>query len=50
MVGFDPKEGRPKMAAWMERVRSGLSPHYDDGHVIVNKVIAKYGAKYAAKL
>ncbi|XP_077288450.1 glutathione S-transferase theta-1-like [Arctopsyche grandis] len=45
MVGYDPKEGRPNLAAWMDRVKAELNPHYDEAHSIVNKIVKKQEAK-----
>ncbi|KAG0726293.1 Glutathione S-transferase theta-1 [Chionoecetes opilio] len=45
MAGYDVCEGRPLLTAWFQRVREACHPHYDEGHVIVNKVRAKQGAK-----
>ncbi|XP_053609284.1 glutathione S-transferase theta-1 [Plodia interpunctella] len=41
MAGYDPREKFSNIAEWYERVRSHFNPHYDEAHVIVNKVIAK---------
>ncbi|XP_049937277.1 glutathione S-transferase theta-1-like isoform X1 [Schistocerca serialis cubense] len=43
MAGYNPCEGRPKLAAWLERVRHDTLPHYDSVHAIVRKVTDKYG-------
>nr|UVC41629.1 glutathione S-transferase 6 [Eriocheir sinensis] len=45
MAGYDVYEGRPTLTAWMQRVREALQPHYDEGHVIVNKIRTKQGLK-----
>ena len=31
-IGYDIKAGRPRLAAWYERVKSRLQPHFDDVH------------------
>ncbi|PSN54355.1 Glutathione S-transferase theta-1 [Blattella germanica] len=41
MGGYDPRTEYPKVAAWMEKVRNELNPHYDDVHKLVNKISAK---------
>jgi glutathione S-transferase len=38
MAGYDAKTEYPKIAAWMERVRQDLNPHYDEAHRILNKI------------
>uniref|UniRef100_A0A6B2E898 Putative glutathione s-transferase n=1 Tax=Phlebotomus kandelakii TaxID=1109342 RepID=A0A6B2E898_9DIPT len=35
LTSFDPTEGRPKLAAWMERVRKATNPFYDEAHEIL---------------
>nr|QGZ00478.1 glutathione S-transferase theta1 [Glyphodes pyloalis] len=40
MAGYDPKEHFPVIATWAQKVRE-FFPHYDEAHVILNKVIAK---------
>lgn len=37
MAGFDVAATRPRLAAWMEDVKSETQPHYDQSHVVVNK-------------
>ncbi|XP_011693991.1 PREDICTED: glutathione S-transferase theta-1-like isoform X5 [Wasmannia auropunctata] len=39
MAGYDPKKGRPRMTAWIERVAAETSPHYQDAHKFVNKIV-----------
>lgn len=45
MSNFEPREGRPKLAAWIERVRNECNPHYDEAHLILNKIAKKSQAK-----
>ena len=45
MAGYDVCEGRPLLTAWLQRVREAFQPYYDEGHVIVNKIREKQGAK-----
>lgn len=45
MAGYDPRDGRPVLRDWLERVRLTLQPHYDTVHERVNKVCTKYGGK-----
>ncbi|XP_055615686.1 glutathione S-transferase theta-2-like [Toxorhynchites rutilus septentrionalis] len=32
IVGLDPLEGRPKLAAWLEKVRYTMTPYYQEAH------------------
>ncbi|KRT79583.1 Glutathione S-transferase [Oryctes borbonicus] len=41
MAGYEPREGRPKLKAWLDRVRDATNPYYDQAHVILNKVVKK---------
>lgn len=41
MAGYDPKKGRPRLAAWMERVAKEISPHYQEGHKFLNILAEK---------
>jgi hypothetical protein len=41
MAGYDARTEYPKIAAWLERVRQDLNPHYDEAHSIVNKIAAR---------
>lgn len=35
MAGFDVAASRPRLAAWMEAVKSETQPHYDNAHTVV---------------
>lgn len=41
MAGYDARTEYPKIAAWVERVRQDLNPHYDEAHSILNKMATK---------
>jgi len=41
MAGYDARTEYPKIAAWMERVRQDLNPHYDEAHRYVNKIAGR---------
>lgn len=41
MAGYDPRTEYPKIAAWLERVRQDLSPHYDEVNKVLNKIAEK---------
>ncbi|XP_076680069.1 glutathione S-transferase theta-1 isoform X2 [Andrena cerasifolii] len=41
IAGYDPHEGRPRIAAWMKSVAEKTSPYYEEAHVPLNKVINK---------
>jgi glutathione S-transferase len=42
--GYDIFQGRPKVAAWAERVQQQLNPHFDDIHINgpLGRVFAKF--------
>lgn len=40
IAGYDPKEGRPKLAAWFERVKKETNPYYDEAHVYLEKIVS----------
>ncbi|KRT86754.1 Glutathione S-transferase [Oryctes borbonicus] len=37
-TGYDPKAGRPKLAAFLERVRNEANPFYDEAHEEIYKI------------
>lgn len=41
MAGYDPRKEFPRIAAWLERVRNDLNPHYDEVHKALNKIASK---------
>ncbi|CAK9820521.1 Glutathione S-transferase theta-1 [Anthophora plagiata] len=41
IAGYNPCEGRPNIALWMERVARKTSPYYQEAHVILNKLVDK---------
>ncbi|XP_026327827.1 glutathione S-transferase theta-1-like [Hyposmocoma kahamanoa] len=49
MAGYDPTEKYPNIAKWLPMVREYFNPHYQEAHVILNKVVAKQ-QKQTAKL
>ncbi|KAJ2949292.1 hypothetical protein O0L34_g6241 [Tuta absoluta] len=42
MADFNPSEKHAKIAVWLQKVREHFNPHFDEAHVVVNKVAAKY--------
>lgn len=40
MAGYEPTDGRPKMKAWFDRVRTSLAPYYGDAHQITERIVA----------
>lgn len=49
MAGYYPEENFQNIATWWKKVRDYFNPHYDEAHVIVNKVINKQ-KKTASKI
>ncbi|CAK9829853.1 Glutathione S-transferase theta-1 [Anthophora retusa] len=41
IAGYNPCEGRPCIASWMERVAHETSPYYQEAHIILNKLVDK---------
>ena len=39
---YDITEGRPTLAAWVNRVKTRLQPHFDDSHAILHRVRNKF--------
>ncbi|GJQ65459.1 GstT1 [Trypoxylus dichotomus] len=38
-AGYDPKVGRPKLAAFLERVRHETNPYYDEAHKEIYQIV-----------
>ncbi|XP_063383720.1 glutathione S-transferase theta-1-like [Cydia fagiglandana] len=49
MAGYDANAKYSNIADWMRRVREYFNPHYDEGHVILNKIV-RNKSKMAPKL
>lgn len=45
IVGLDPFEGRPKLAAWLEKVRYTMTPYYQEAHQDFYKFTEKAALK-----
>ncbi|KPJ19929.1 Glutathione S-transferase theta-1 [Papilio machaon] len=41
MAGFDAKDKFPNIATWWAKVRQNFNPHYDEAHIILNKIVQK---------
>ncbi|KAK9506839.1 hypothetical protein O3M35_008701 [Rhynocoris fuscipes] len=41
LAGYDPRDGRPKLTEYMDRVREATNPSYDEAHKILNAIINK---------
>ncbi|XP_017877162.1 glutathione S-transferase theta-1 [Ceratina calcarata] len=41
ITGYNPQEGRPRLAAWMKRVADETNPHYQEAHAFLNKLANK---------
>ena len=41
-IGYDVSKGRPRLTAWMARVKSEIRPHFDHTH----QEIIEFGAKF----
>ncbi|XP_055379262.1 glutathione S-transferase theta-1 [Condylostylus longicornis] len=45
LANYDPTEGRPKLKAWLNRVRKQCTPYYEEAHKFVNILVEKNKAK-----
>ncbi|XP_055712180.1 glutathione S-transferase theta-1 [Phlebotomus papatasi] len=45
LTPYDFRKGRPRLTAWLEKVRSSSNPHYDEAHKILKKLAEKTSAK-----
>ncbi|XP_037077523.1 glutathione S-transferase theta-1-like isoform X2 [Pollicipes pollicipes] len=50
MVAYDVTAGRPRLAAWLERVRTDCQPHYEQVHTMCRRIRDKFGGATEAKL
>jgi len=41
MAGYDPKKGRPRLTAWIEKVAAETNPHYQEAHKFLNQIAAQ---------
>lgn len=41
IIGYNPQENRPRLAAWMKKVADETSPYYQEAHVLLNKLANK---------
>lgn len=39
VTGYEPGDGRPRLQAWLNRVREQTSPHYADAHRVLHKLM-----------
>lgn len=42
-AGYDPRDDRPNLTAWLDRVSRETSPFYQEAHANLNEVANKYG-------
>ncbi|XP_075220335.1 glutathione S-transferase theta-1-like [Lycorma delicatula] len=42
MAGYDPRNGRPKLTAWLNRIEEELNPFYTDAHKYLNEIVKKH--------
>ncbi|KAJ8915162.1 hypothetical protein NQ315_000414 [Exocentrus adspersus] len=50
MAGFEPRDGRPRLKEWIERVRTECNPYYDEAHVVLYKRVEKAKQSAQARL
>ncbi|XP_011876035.1 PREDICTED: glutathione S-transferase theta-1-like [Vollenhovia emeryi] len=45
MAGYEPRKGRPRLTAWMDKVAAETSPHYQEAHKFLNQIAAQPSPK-----
>ncbi|XP_012216047.2 glutathione S-transferase theta-3 [Linepithema humile] len=45
MAGYEPRTGRPRLTAWMDRVAKETSPYYEEAHKFLNQIAAEKPAQ-----
>lgn len=51
MAGYNAMEKFDNIGEWMTRVRDYFNPHYEEAHVILNKIVKKnQQAKVSSKI
>ncbi|KAK4874740.1 hypothetical protein RN001_014100 [Aquatica leii] len=48
IAGYDPESERPVLSRWLNNVRKSLSPHYEEAHTLLNKLVQKSTMKKAS--
>ncbi|XP_059618282.1 glutathione S-transferase theta-1 [Phlebotomus argentipes] len=41
LTPYDFRKGRPRLSAWMDKVRAATNPHYDEAHQILKRISEK---------
>ncbi|CAH1405487.1 unnamed protein product [Nezara viridula] len=49
MCGYDPRNGRPKLTAYMNNIRAETNPYYDEACELLNSISAKKLSKQEIK-
>ena len=50
MAGFNPRVGRPKLSAWLDRVMKETSPFYEEAHALLGKIANKYETRLKSRM
>uniref|UniRef100_A0A1L8E5A1 glutathione transferase n=1 Tax=Nyssomyia neivai TaxID=330878 RepID=A0A1L8E5A1_9DIPT len=45
LTPYDFRKGRPRLAAWLDKVRKLSNPYYDEAHKVLKKISEKTSAK-----
>uniref|UniRef100_A0A1B0CM69 glutathione transferase n=1 Tax=Lutzomyia longipalpis TaxID=7200 RepID=A0A1B0CM69_LUTLO len=45
LTPYDFRKGRPRLTAWLEKVRTQANPHYDEAHKVLRKISERTSAK-----
>lgn len=41
LIGFEPRDGRPRLTDWLKRVETETNPYYGEAHKYVNNIAMK---------
>lgn len=50
VAGYDPREGRPHLSAWLDRVSRETAPYYQEAHAFLNKLAEKANREKRSRL
>ena len=49
MASYDTRQGRPRLARWLERVANACAPHYVEAHKQVDAVVVRLATRQPHK-
>lgn len=45
MAGYDARQGRPRLSAWLDRVAEETDPYYKEAHKMLNQIANQESSK-----